>query len=155
MVPLTGLEPVRHFCQRILSPRCLPFHHSGMMESRAGTDGWESNQPHAVLKTASALLEHASAYERKGRPPCDMKEEKKPQGGHGKSARLDCHTLPATMVRKHIAPVHQVIPASTHRDKRSFQRDFYRQKGRIKRSNARRQGWRPQCRYTQRGRRGS
>lgn len=29
MVPLTGLEPVRSCPQRILSPRCLPFHHSG------------------------------------------------------------------------------------------------------------------------------
>ena len=56
-----------------------------------------------------------------------MKEEKKPQGGHGKSARLDCHTLPATAVRKHTAPILWVIPASTHRDKRSFQRDLDRQ----------------------------
>ena len=30
MVPLTGLEPVRSCPQRILSPRCLPFHHSGV-----------------------------------------------------------------------------------------------------------------------------
>ena len=29
LVPLTGLEPVRSRLQRILSPRCLPFHHSG------------------------------------------------------------------------------------------------------------------------------
>ena len=29
LVPLTGLEPVRSCPQRILSPRCLPFHHSG------------------------------------------------------------------------------------------------------------------------------
>ena len=28
-----GLEPARHFCQRILSPLCLPFHHPS-----AGTD---------------------------------------------------------------------------------------------------------------------
>ena len=30
LVPLTGLEPVRSRPQRILSPRCLPFHHSGV-----------------------------------------------------------------------------------------------------------------------------
>ena len=30
VVPLTGLEPVRSCPQRILSPRCLPFHHSGV-----------------------------------------------------------------------------------------------------------------------------
>ena len=30
LVPLTGLEPVRSCPQRILSPRCLPFHHSGI-----------------------------------------------------------------------------------------------------------------------------
>ena len=30
LVPLTGLEPVRSCPQRILSPRCLPFHHSGV-----------------------------------------------------------------------------------------------------------------------------
>ncbi len=30
MVPVTGLEPVR-CCQRgILSPLCLPFHHTGL-----------------------------------------------------------------------------------------------------------------------------
>ena len=29
VVPLTGLEPVRSCLQRILSPRCLPFHHNG------------------------------------------------------------------------------------------------------------------------------
>ena len=31
MVPLTGLEPVRSCPQRILSPRCLPFHHNGIL----------------------------------------------------------------------------------------------------------------------------
>ena len=30
VVPLTGLEPVRSCPQRILSPRCLPFHHNGV-----------------------------------------------------------------------------------------------------------------------------
>ena len=30
LVPLTGLEPVRSRPQRILSPRCLPFHHNGV-----------------------------------------------------------------------------------------------------------------------------
>ena len=30
LVPLTGLEPVRSCPQRILSPRCLPFHHNGI-----------------------------------------------------------------------------------------------------------------------------
>ena len=30
VVPLTGLEPVRSCPQRILSPRCLPFHHNGI-----------------------------------------------------------------------------------------------------------------------------
>ena len=29
-MPLTGLEPVRSCPQRILSPRCLPFHHNGV-----------------------------------------------------------------------------------------------------------------------------
>ena len=29
MVPLTGLEPVLNRFRRILSPLCLPFHHSG------------------------------------------------------------------------------------------------------------------------------
>ena len=31
LVPLTGLEPVRSRPQRILSPRCLPFHHNGVV----------------------------------------------------------------------------------------------------------------------------
>ena len=30
LVPLTGLEPVRSCDQGILSPWCLPFHHSGL-----------------------------------------------------------------------------------------------------------------------------
>ena len=29
-VPVTGLEPVRDLSQGILSPRCLPFHHTGL-----------------------------------------------------------------------------------------------------------------------------
>lgn len=29
IVPEAGLEPARHHCLRILSPLCLPFHHSG------------------------------------------------------------------------------------------------------------------------------
>ena len=29
MVPVTGLEPVRHCCREILSLLCLPFHHTG------------------------------------------------------------------------------------------------------------------------------
>ena len=29
VVPVTGLEPVRHFCREILSLLCLPFHHTG------------------------------------------------------------------------------------------------------------------------------
>ena len=29
IVPRTGLEPVQHYCHRILSPACLPFHHLG------------------------------------------------------------------------------------------------------------------------------
>ena len=29
MVPVTGLEPVRCHQQGILSPQCLPFHHTG------------------------------------------------------------------------------------------------------------------------------
>ena len=29
-VPRAGLEPARHCCQGILSPRCLPFHHPGL-----------------------------------------------------------------------------------------------------------------------------
>lgn len=30
LVPGTGLEPARYCYQGILSPRCLPFHHSGV-----------------------------------------------------------------------------------------------------------------------------
>ena len=30
LVPLTGLEPVLNRFRRILSPLCLPFHHSGV-----------------------------------------------------------------------------------------------------------------------------
>ncbi len=29
VVPVTGLEPVRHCCREILSLLCLPFHHTG------------------------------------------------------------------------------------------------------------------------------
>ncbi len=29
-IPPTGLEPVRHYWQRILNPQCLPFHHGGV-----------------------------------------------------------------------------------------------------------------------------
>ena len=31
LVPVTGLEPVRGCPQGILSPWCLPFHHTGML----------------------------------------------------------------------------------------------------------------------------
>ena len=31
LVPVTGLEPVRHRWRRILSPLRLPFHHTGMV----------------------------------------------------------------------------------------------------------------------------
>ena len=31
MVPVTGLEPVRCCQQGILSPSCLPFHHTGVL----------------------------------------------------------------------------------------------------------------------------
>ena len=31
LVPVTGLEPVRHRWRRILSPLRLPFHHTGVM----------------------------------------------------------------------------------------------------------------------------
>ena len=30
LVPVAGLEPARDRSQGILSPRCLPFHHTGM-----------------------------------------------------------------------------------------------------------------------------
>lgn len=30
MVPVTGFEPVRPYGQGILSPVCLPFHHTGL-----------------------------------------------------------------------------------------------------------------------------
>ena len=30
VVPVAGLEPARDRSQGILSPRCLPFHHTGM-----------------------------------------------------------------------------------------------------------------------------
>ena len=33
LVPVTGLEPVRCFQQGILSPWCLPFHHTGRCSS--------------------------------------------------------------------------------------------------------------------------
>ena len=38
LVPLTGLEPVRSRLQRILSPRCLPFHHNGTYSKYTITD---------------------------------------------------------------------------------------------------------------------
>ena len=31
LVPVTGLEPVRDCSQGILSPWCLPFHHTGVL----------------------------------------------------------------------------------------------------------------------------
>ena len=31
VVPVTGLEPVRDRSQGILSPWCLPFHHTGLL----------------------------------------------------------------------------------------------------------------------------
>ena len=31
LVPVTGLEPVRHRWRRILSPLRLPFHHTGVV----------------------------------------------------------------------------------------------------------------------------
>ena len=34
VVPVTGLEPVRYFYQRILGPLCLPFHHTGILRPR-------------------------------------------------------------------------------------------------------------------------
>lgn len=30
-MPGVGLEPTRHYCLRILSPLCLPFHHPGIL----------------------------------------------------------------------------------------------------------------------------
>ena len=33
MVPVTGLEPVRYCYRGILSPLCLPFHHTGRKKS--------------------------------------------------------------------------------------------------------------------------
>ena len=33
VVPVAGLEPARDRSQGILSPRCLPFHHTGVLSS--------------------------------------------------------------------------------------------------------------------------
>ena len=40
VVPVTGLEPVRYYYQRILNPSCLPFQHTGLYWT-----GRESNPP--------------------------------------------------------------------------------------------------------------
>ena len=34
VVPVTGLEPVRHCCREILSLLCLPFHHTGSSSAK-------------------------------------------------------------------------------------------------------------------------
>ena len=34
LVPVTGLEPVRDCSQGILSPWCLPFHHTGVEQNQ-------------------------------------------------------------------------------------------------------------------------
>ena len=38
VVPVTGLEPVRSCLQGILSPWCLPFHHTGRCSAYSITD---------------------------------------------------------------------------------------------------------------------
>ena len=47
LVPVTGLEPVRSCPQGILSPWCLPFHHTGMAGPMYHADRWKSSKRRA------------------------------------------------------------------------------------------------------------
>lgn len=48
----TGVEPARHYCQGILSPQCLPFHHPSKKrdEARDSNVTFKKNQEKKALR---------------------------------------------------------------------------------------------------------
>ena len=59
MVPVTGLEPVRHRWRRILSPLRLPFHHTGILPVYYST----SHVKYQVLFLKHAYRLNAAMYQ--------------------------------------------------------------------------------------------
>ena len=51
VVPVTGLEPVRDLSQGILSPRCLPFHHTGVDLTNVSRGGRGVKSPKIARKS--------------------------------------------------------------------------------------------------------
>ena len=57
MVPVTGLEPVRHCCREILSLLCLPFHHTGGY--------WQGLEYHRCPRLSTVFGKNFEKYLRK------------------------------------------------------------------------------------------
>ena len=76
MVPVTGLEPVRHRWRWILSPLRLPFHHTGNcifkfpLQNRSSENGGQNRR--AIQKTLHIHFQKVLVFQGKSHTPEDL-----------------------------------------------------------------------------------
>ena len=76
MVPVTGLEPVRHRWRWILSPLRLPFHHTGKfifkfpLQNRSSENGGQNRR--AIQKTLHIHFQKVLVFQGKSHTPEDL-----------------------------------------------------------------------------------
>ena len=85
MVPEAGLEPARRgYLRGILSPVCLPFHHSGWMEAATGVEPVME-----VLQTSALPLGDAANSEPRSiaKNETTQVQQNQPENGAGDGSR--------------------------------------------------------------------